>query len=197
MESIPPESDPFETVVLLSDETFPISDFRDFQSLTSEYVQETGDDPWLFLVHQVSYEFCTKQFPNSLTLVKNKETAVGFSLLLPCTTSLMKDFLELNITETQMFYKVRDTLTREDVDAVYFCICFLRKAFRNRGILFPSTQLQVQRIMQQSKHKVFETFSWSFSDQGNKLATAVAKSLGLSIHHHVVPPPKKLDDCNL
>lgn len=114
--------------------------------------------------------------PSTVSEYDDGNGPAAWLLLIPTTTELMQRFLEHKLTEKEMFDQ---TLLDTTYDALYLCSAMVLEEYRRRGII---KQLALKAIEEIRKdHPVKTLFVWSFTQEGDKAAEALAKCVSLPL----------------
>lgn len=101
---------------------------------------------------------------------------VAWMLLFPTSCELMERFLAGEIGERELLH-----LTPDDAsyDAVYLCSALVLEEYRGKGVARRLALSALRAIM--ADHQIGTLFIWAFSDEGDRLAAAIALELGLPL----------------
>lgn len=103
---------------------------------------------------------------------------VAWILLIPTTTSLMNDFVEEKISESDMLNK---TPLNIKYDALYLCSALVLPEFRRKGL---AKKIALDAIKQiRSDHPIKNLFAWNFSKEGALLSESIAQHEKLPLLH--------------
>jgi ribosomal protein S18 acetylase RimI-like enzyme len=107
----------------------------------------------------------------------NEDGPITWILVIPTTNVVMNRFLREEISENEL---LELTLPGEKYDSVYLCSALVLPENRGKGI---AKQLTIEAIRSISKrHPIRSLYVWAFSDDGARLAAAVAKEVGLPLY---------------
>lgn len=120
-----------------------------------------------------------KNGKDCLNIIRADGIIIGYSLLLPCTTKLMEDFLERKITEAALFEAIKGTRLAKPI-ALYLCASVVEERFRWRGLATLGFTKLIQKILAPTEHKPV-LFYLKYSEEGQKLAERVARATGLEL----------------
>ena len=101
---------------------------------------------------------------------------VVWILLIPTTTVVMEKFISKKIGERQL---LEQTTPGEKYDSLYLCSALVLPEFRKKGLASKVTLNAVKEI--QNDHAIKTLFVWPFSNEGEQLATQLAKKLHLPL----------------
>lgn len=135
------------------------------------------NDPTQIAVTAEVMERLRRIHPATLSEENYGQGPVAWILLIPTTTSVMEKFLAKQRTEREL---LEQTLPGESYDAVYLCSALVLPEYRRTGIAKRLTCSAVRAI--QAEHPIRSLFTWSFSEEGAKLAEAVAHKLTLPLY---------------
>ena len=114
--------------------------------------------------------------PNTMTEVRNEDGPIVWILVIPTATEVMEQFLARKINERQLLQK---TAPSGRYEAVYLCSALVLPEHRGKGLAKRSAVEAVREI--QKHHPIKELFAWTFSPEGEGLALAIARELGLPL----------------
>lgn len=69
---------------------------------------------------------------NYLNIIRENDSIIGYVFMLPCTKSLMEDFLAEKIDEATLFAKIRLIKFKDFPEAIYLCSAIVQEKFRLR-----------------------------------------------------------------
>ena len=144
-------------------------------SLAEEFF-DVKNDPDQISVDEETRAKLLALHPNTMTEVRNEDGPIVWVLVIPTTTEVMGQFLARSINEQQLLQK---TLPGDRYDAVYLCSALVLPEYRGKGMAKRSAVQSVREI--QKQHPIKELFAWTFSPQGEGLAAAIARELGLPL----------------
>jgi hypothetical protein len=149
----------FQKMLALIDETFA-----------------TRNDPGQIQVNQAQMKKLQAIHPSTLSEIGNDEGPLIWVLLIPTTKTIMQEFLQNKISETQLLKK---TKPGHSYDCIYLCSATTLPEARRKG---QTKQLCIQAIQNICKdHPVNTLFVWPFTKEGENLAQKVANVLGMSL----------------
>jgi len=150
----------FERLVQLADEVF-----------------EVRNDPDQLDVNPEVLEKLRKIHPSTISDYDEGEGPVAWILLIPTTIKLMKQFLNNEITEKQLFER---TPLGTAYESIYLCSALVLEEYRRKGI---AKKLSFQAIENIRKdHQINCLFYWPFTEEGEFAAENLAKSVGLPLY---------------
>lgn len=114
--------------------------------------------------------------PDSITEERDNDGPIGWFIVIPTTTDIMDKFLARTITEREL---LDFTLLGARYDALYLCSALVLPEYRNKGIAARSLAAAARSI--QKDHGLTSLFYWGWSRDGERLATAIARELGLPL----------------
>ena len=101
---------------------------------------------------------------------------VAWVLVIPTTTELMKQFMQHEITERELF---EQTPLHASYEALYLCSAMVLQEFRQQGL---AKQLAVRAIEAICKdHSIQSLFVWTFSKEGLLTAQSIAKKVNIPL----------------
>src|SRR6185312_4231334 len=97
-------------------------------------------------------------------------------LMIPVKETTMNRFLKGEISEGKL---LDDTLPGEQYHGIYLCSASVLPEHRRKGL---AKKLTVDAIAEiRKEHAIKELFYWSFSPEGDALATSIAKAVNLPL----------------
>jgi hypothetical protein len=112
----------------------------------------------------------------TMTEVRTEDGPVVWVLVIPTTRHIMEAFLSKAINEHQL---LEQTTSGERYDAVYLCSALVLPEHRRKGLAKRAAVEAVREI--QKQHPVKDLFAWTFSPEGERLASSIAKELALPL----------------
>jgi hypothetical protein len=97
-------------------------------------------------------------------------------LLIPTTTTLMNQFLQEEISETEL---LDNTPLKIKYDSIYLCSAMTLDEYRKKGLTKKLTLEAIEKI--RKDHPIKNLFVWSFSEEGKLLARKIAASTMLPL----------------
>ena len=150
----------FERLIQLSDEVFSSRTDHD-QLNVNENVMEH-----LQLIH-----------PDTISEYDDGNGPVCWILLIPTTLELMNQFINKEISESELY---EQTPLNVKYEAIYLCSALLLEEFRGKGIAQNLALNAIENI--KKDHTIKALFFWSFSKEGEKLAEEVSGLIGLPLY---------------
>jgi ribosomal protein S18 acetylase RimI-like enzyme len=143
----------------------------------AEEVFAVRNDPDQLDVNEEIIERLRKIHPRSVSEYDDGNGPVAWILIFPTTTELMNDFLERRITEKKLF---EETPLNIKYEAIYLCSGLVLPEYRRKGI---AKRLAMEAITDMRKeHPVKSLFAWTFTEEGDAGAEALAKETGLPLY---------------
>ena len=115
--------------------------------------------------------------PATLSEVANAEGPIVWILVIPTLHKVMERFVSGAISEKQL---VDETPVGASYDAIYLCSASVLPEFRHKGLAKKTTVDAITNIRKDNPVK--SLFYWPFSEDGKKLAQAVADEVGLQLY---------------
>ncbi len=143
----------------------------------AEAVFDARHDPEQLDVDMDVLERFARIHPATRGEYKDENGPIAWVLLLPTTQELMRQFLDRQISEKDLFDR-----TPLDVpyDALYLCSAMVLEEYRQKGITKKLVLEALEKI--RHDHPVQCLFVWSFSREGDLAAEALAKHTGLPLY---------------
>jgi GNAT superfamily N-acetyltransferase len=113
---------------------------------------------------------------NTMSEVRNEEGPIVWILVIPTKTEVMEQFLAKSINEQQILLK---TSPGDVYEAVYLCSALVLPEHRGKGLAKRAAVQAVREI--QRHHPIKHLYAWTFSKEGEGLAVAIAKEIGLPL----------------
>ncbi len=137
---------------------------------------ETKNDPEQISVTEETMEQLRGIDPATMSEFSSEKGPVAWVLVIPTTRSLMEQFVTKEITE-------RDLLALTPIggtfEAVYLCSALVLPEARGKGLAKRLATEAVKSIA--SRHPIRFLFYWGFSREGENLASAIARTVGLPL----------------
>ncbi len=138
---------------------------------------ETRSDPEQISVTEETMERLRRIHPDTLSEETDDNGPIAWVLVLPTTRELMDAFTAGTLNERELLDM---TPLNATYDALYLCSALVLPEYRAKGI---AKRLAVQAIRSISaQHPIRCLFYWSFSVEGDRLASSIAKATGLPLH---------------
>ena len=156
--------------------------------LVDEFFQARSD-PEQISVTEEEREKLAAMHPATLSEERTEDGPVAWVLVVPTTRVLMEEFLARRITERELL--ARTPLTAR-YDALYLCSAIVLPEYRRKGLARRLTVEAARAIA--LTYPITVLFTWSFSEEGRRLAEAVAKDLELPLRERTdegEPPQRR------
>ena len=114
--------------------------------------------------------------PASLTEHIEGDGPVVWILMVPVTKLIMDRFLNLEITEKEL-YDLTDK--GQSFEAIYLCSALVLPEYRNKGLARDTAVAALNQMRKDFPIK--SLFMWPFSEGGKKLAESIAQLSGLEL----------------
>lgn len=150
----------YHRLIRLAEETFDARNDPEQLSMTEE------DRARLLALH-----------PATLSQEADEHGPVAWMLLFPTTHALMERFLREDIGEVQLLH---ETPLDERYEAIYICSALVLEEYRRQGIALRLAVEAIRRIM--ADHPIRSLFIWAFTEEGDRLANAIAAATGLPLY---------------
>ena len=154
-------------------------DIKQSSKLAEKYFK-TKNDPTQAPVSQENSTWISKRIPDCLNIIKKDKQVVGFSLIVPCTTKLMNQFLVGKITEAQLFEQNKKNFSYQTRNAIYLCAMFVSHHHRKKGLALTSKLKSIQTIKPKLKAPQI-LFAWPFSDASKTINRKLAQKTNLTL----------------
>ncbi len=150
--------------------------------LADEVFASRSDPNQLDIDEQV-LEHLRKIHPATVSAQELADGPVAWLLLIPTTTELMKQFLQGDITERELYQQTRlDT----SYDALYLCSAMVLEEYRRKGIM-KNLALNAAEAIRRD-HPIKALFVWTFSEEGKIGAEELSRRLRLPLYLRTSPP---------
>ena len=136
----------------------------------------TRNDPAQISVTEETMIRLRNIHPGTLSEERNESGPIAWVLIIPTMKQLMEQFNSGRITERELLDL---TPLNRTYDVIYLCSALVLPEYRGRGFAKRLTEEAIRSI--QKEHPIQSLFVWEFSAEGEKLASAVAKELGLPL----------------
>ena len=150
----------FDRMIQLVDEFFHMKNDPDQLSISAEVMERLK-----------------KMHPATMTERANEDGPIAWILVFPTTHDLMKEFLEMRISEGDLFEKTPPGIS---YDSIYLCSALVLPEFRRSGLAVNMTVEAVDQI--RKDHPIASLFYWAFSKEGDLLAEAVSRRTSLPVY---------------
>ena len=134
------------------------------------------NDPDQISVDEEVMQLLRKLHPATLNEKADSNGPIAWILVIPTTHELMEKFVNGSINEREL---LASTPLGKRYDTVYLCSALVLPEFRGSGLARSLTTEAVKSI--QRDHPIKHLFYWAFSTEGEKLASSVARELGLPL----------------
>ncbi len=139
--------------------------------------------------------FATKNDPNQISVTEkdrekllqihsvtmseqnNGNGPIAWVLIIPTTHEIMLQFIAKEFNEQELLDR---TPLQTKYDSIYLCTALVLFEHRGKGIAKRLACDAIRAI--QINHPIKNLFFWAFSDEGEKLATAIAESTNLPLN---------------
>ena len=137
---------------------------------------ETKNDPEQISVTEEIMNRLHELHPGTMSEVKNENGPIAWVLVIPTTHQLMEEFVSGAINEKELLDRTPYGIRYE---ALYLCSALVLPEERGKGLAKDLIIEAVRSI--QKQHPIKTLFYWSFSPEGKRLASSVAKEIGLPL----------------
>jgi len=134
------------------------------------------NDPTQLDVDEEVMEKLQKIHPATLSDYEDGDGPVVWILLIPTTIDLMHQFVNGEISETELLNK---TPLHVQYGALYLCSALVLPEYRHKGLATKVGLEAIQHI--RADHPIEYLFTWSFSREGAELARLAANTEGLKL----------------
>ena len=141
----------------------------------AEDVFSTKNDPQQISVTEEVMERLRQIHPATLSQKDDGNGPVAWVLLIPTTTTLMRQFISMQLTESEL---LQNTPFPGIYEAIYLCSALVLPEHRGKGVAKSLASEAIREI--RKKHPINSLFCWAFSPEGAKLATSIAAEMKLS-----------------
>jgi len=135
------------------------------------------NDPTQISVGESTTEKLKMIHPATMSEERTAEGPIAWILVIPTTRTVMEQFLTKQITERELLER---TPIPASYDALYLCSALVLPEYREKGIARRLAASAIRSI--QKDHPLRDLFYWGFSQEGRKLASALAAEFGLPLH---------------
>lgn len=115
--------------------------------------------------------------PSSISEFDDGNGPVAWVLVIPTTQDLMKKFLDLTITENELFELTSSGIIYE---AIYLCSALVLEEYRRKGITLKLVLKAIENI--RKDHPIKSLFVWSFTKEGDLTAETIARMASLPLY---------------
>ena len=134
-------------------------------------------DPEQIIVDDKTMERLKQIHPATLSEESDNNGPIAWLLVIPTTHTLMEKFLSKEISERQL---LDSTASHTSYDALYLCSALVLPEYRRMGLAKRLAARTIHAI--QKDHPIKELFYWAFSEEGRKLAEAIAGEVRLPVY---------------
>lgn len=134
------------------------------------------NDPSQLDVNQEVIEKLEGLHPDTLSEEVEGDGPVVWILLIPTSLDTMHQFLNQEITESQLLGRSKPG---DVFEAVYLCSALVLPEFRRQGRAERVASEAIRSI--RSQHPVNSLYVWAFSEDGERLAQRIADKAGLPL----------------
>jgi hypothetical protein len=136
----------------------------------------TRHDPDQLQVNEAQIQKLLQIHPATLTEKSDEDGPLIWILMIPTTISVMNDFIDGKISETQL---LENTQPGDKYEAIYLCSATALPEQRRKG---ETKRLCLEAIDAiRREHKIKWLYVWTFSTEGEALANSVAKMCSLPL----------------
>ena len=150
-------------------------DIREASRLCETYFN-TQKDPSQIQTSLENDKWIYGHIKNYVNLIRNDEELIGYTLMIPCTISLMNDFLKKTINEAELFESIKQ-LNPPSPTAIYLCDSFVKENYRKKGL---ATTVLIKTLTPFLTTKPV-LFYYKYSEEGERLVKKVAQELNLEL----------------
>jgi hypothetical protein len=115
--------------------------------------------------------------PSTVCEYRAEDGPVAWVIVIPTTNELMRQFLNKEINERELFER---TPLDSEYDAVYLCSALVLDEYRRKGITKDLTVKAINDI--RKEHPITGLFVWPFSKEGDKASEKIADELKLPLY---------------
>jgi GNAT superfamily N-acetyltransferase len=142
----------------------------------AEEAFEMKNDPSQLSIDESTMEEILRLHPAAISEKRDDDGPIAWLIVLPTTSTVMERFLSGEISERQI---LAETDPDDQYDALYLCSVLLLPEYRGKGIARALCSESIQTILRD--HPIRTLFCWTFSDEGGKLAGALAEEFHLPL----------------
>lgn len=143
----------------------------------AEDVFAVRNDPDQIDVNEEVLERLRSIHPSTVSEYNEGNGPAAWLLVIPTTTELMLRFLEHKLSERELFDL---TPLHSKYEALYLCSAMVLEEYRRKGI---TKRLALKAIEEIRKdHPLKAMFVWSFTEEGDLAADALAKAVKLPLY---------------
>ena len=153
----------------------PKPNFQRMLTLIDE-VFATRNDPGQIQVNQKQLKKLQNIHPATLSEQENEGGPIIWILIIPTTKDIMNDFLQHRISEKELLEK---TKVGDSYDSIYLCSATTLPEYRGKGETKKLCLTAIRSVC--NTHPIKTLFVWPFTNEGEQLATQVAKECGMEL----------------
>ena len=112
--------------------------------------------------------------PATVTEARNEKGPIAWMLVIPTTIEVMSEFLQGAINERELLER---TPVPGRYEALYLCSALVLPEERRKGLAARLVRQAIASIRRD--HPISSLFTWPFTNEGDRLAEAVARDAGL------------------
>ena len=147
----------------------------------AEEVFHTKNDPEQIAISDETMDRLLRIHPSTMSEKRDENGPLAWAIVLPTTSDVMERFISGSITEREL---LEETPFEGPYDALYLCSALVLPEARRKGFARSLLEESIRSIAR--KHPVRFLFSWPFSPEGDSLADAVARDMGLPMLKRLV-----------
>jgi hypothetical protein len=136
----------------------------------------TRNDPGQIQVTQTQMKKLRSIHSATLSEFANDDGPLIWILLVPTTHEVMEDFLQGNISETELLKRIKPN---QDYDCIYLCSATTLPEVRGKGETKKLCLNANQNICKD--HAIKTLFVWPFTNEGEKLAHVIAQKCNMTL----------------
>ena len=143
----------------------------------AEEVFAVKTDPAQLDVNEDVLDHLRELHPATVSEFADENGPIAWVLLIPTTLDLMHQFLNLEISEKELYQRTPLNTTYQ---ALYLCSAMVLEEHRRKGI----TKRLVLRALDaiRKDHPIQDLFVWAFSEEGEQAAEALARTVSLPLY---------------
>ena len=144
--------------------------------LVGEFFDVKNDPEQLSITEEVMGKLMQIS-PYTMAEYNEGDGPIVWVIIIPVKEDTMDCFLKKEISEGKL---LDETTPGEKYDAIYLCSASVLPEYRRKGL---AKKLTIDAIAEIRKtHSIKELFYWSFSSEGDGLATSIAKAVNLPLY---------------
>jgi len=141
---------------------------------------DTKNDPAQLSIDETVMKRLHRIHSATMGEITDENGPIAWTIVIPTTTSLMHQFLEKRINETEL---MELTEHEKKFTGVYLCSALVLAEHRGKGLAKQLLCTSIRGI--QKEHTLHSLFYWAFSAEGDRLSQAVAKEIGLPLYNRM------------